>query len=1300
MGILALQETRHSTETKPQAGTTYKFFGEEAANCEAHASGGSGFLVHQSLVTRCTYLGRRQHGLDPNTQYTTTWLRCKGATKEQNVHIGSVYLPDASKFAQPGGEKLYRTALDQAMDDFDHYPNAILCGDFNMHTGSRTDRLPNAPLHGGTKVNKQGKIFLQKAAEHNLQFLSAQSEPMQYTYANGKTRSILDHILSAAGSKHNDLECHVIPLDAPEITACDTDHTIVLANILPRARTQESKPARQHKWRRSALDTREGKQTFKDEASRQHSKIQAERTHADQPAHDPTARIDNKAADITKILNNTAATVCGRVELVKDVSRPWMKFDRTGRLQDQIKATRRTLLRYKIAYASKKTPEQTQRHLMDTFEKSWQDTKNLKLAAQSNHKRYLAQQVNTLCSQDQSSHSAARAIDKAAGVHREATQIAELRMPGTEDMYSDNPGKVKCLHTHYAALAAPKAAQSQHEKDRRRWAAETVAQIEQHSEPGPLELNAEITTEELRSALRNTDNRKAAGHDEILPEFIKYSGPDVFGRVLSLYNDILNTGCIPSTWRRGIVTNLSKPGDPTDCGNYRGITLLPALDKLFMKVIANRLLNFVKLHDHQYGFVRGKGTTEAIFNLIATLEQKKLDHKSMYGFFLDVKKAFDTIDQNMLFIKLHRAGVRGALWRVIKASYAQARSCVTLEGFLSDFFEIRQGVAQGCPLSPILFIIFMDDLLQSLHTTCGHLGISVAFDDRPFVSQSFADDTSGLADGQEHQNMQAIINAMHAHSQEWLWSAKVLKSHVLAMQLRNTTPMDKTAFQWGSETLPFETKTKNLGVHITQDLTWSDHIKRVKSQGWHKLKQYKQMLSNPKIHLRAKLQTTRTKLLPSLTYAMEVWTPTTDKEWTQLNELTAIIDRALILAVAGYKGNNWHARRCFKMPVLRALLRIPDARALLETAHARFADKLQQNIASHQQEDDPHRRELPLTQAVMRSLSANHPWAHQVQSTKEKMSHLADTTRGDDYKTGIRLWQAQQLYTSLKPSARTATRRMYTSRCQQRAAPTDPYKHILEQDSPDGMQTTIRALHSCGVQQTGPILAACCGHLLDDLDTEDDTDICEHCSMPFTTNNCASRQTQQWDRLWHRLAGCTDDQQQGRLALYQANLLSAAADSQFYLKNLHDAFEELQSAPSDPETAKNTLLSLVTDPAGFGDPPEELRPKIVKLTATFLDRDDSGARAPEAENEPRTTEAQPQATCGARVKPYQWARFAKQSSQYSNELDARKAQSTSRDQTQKQDRALIACRREAWGSGFEIPPTVPRYTARSGACSS
>ena len=223
------------------------------------------------------------------------------------------------------------------------------------------------------------------------------------------------------------------------------------------------------------------------------------------------------------------------------------------------------------------------------------------------------------------------------------------------------------------------------------------------------------------------------------------------------------------------------------------MTLLPAIDKLFMKVLATRILNFVHLHDHQYGFVRNKGTTEALFNLIATLEQRKLENNATCAFFLDVKKAFDSVDQNMLLIKLHKAGVRGKVWRVIKVCYEQARGRVMMpvEGSYSHFFDIDQGVAQGCPLSPVLFIIFMDDLLHKLHTECAEHGLTVSFDERPYVGQSFADDTSTLSDGQKHETMQKVIDTMRTHSQDWLWNANVLKSHMLAMQLSDETPILK-----------------------------------------------------------------------------------------------------------------------------------------------------------------------------------------------------------------------------------------------------------------------------------------------------------------------------------------------------------------------------------------------------------------------------------------------------------------------------------------------------------------------------
>ena len=236
---------------------------------------------------------------------------------------------------------------------------------------------------------------------------------------------------------------------------------------------------------------------------------------------------------------------------------------------------------------------------------------------------------------------------------------------------------------------------------------------------GPPELDADIESMELRMSLQSTDNRKAPGHDKQVPEFFKYGGPEVFDRIKSIFQTVLDTGSIPAAWRQGIVTNLSKPSDPTDCGNCRGSTLLPVLDKQFVKIIANRLLNFVKVHDHQNGFVRNKGTTEALFNLIATLEQQKLDHKALYAFFLDIKKAFATVDQNMLLIKLPRAGVRGKVWHVIKNCHEQARSCVTLEAFVSNFFNIKQTWRKAAPFhqscSPSSWTIYYTAFTQTVH---------------------------------------------------------------------------------------------------------------------------------------------------------------------------------------------------------------------------------------------------------------------------------------------------------------------------------------------------------------------------------------------------------------------------------------------------------------------------------------------------------------------------------------------------------------------------------------------------------
>ena len=156
-----------------------------------------------------------------------------------------------------------------------------------------------------------------------------------------------------------------------------------------------------------------------------------------------------------------------------------------------------------------------------------------------------------------------------------------------------------------------------------------------------------------------------------------------------------------------------------------------------------------------------------------------------------------------------------------------------MDGQYSTYFDLEQGVAQGCPLSPILFIIFMNDLQDILHQGCGADGIKVNPDQRPFVSSSFADDTFGLSN--TTAKMQKVINTMQQHSEDWCWDANVLKSHIL---LINCDDEPGAQFTWKNADIPIRTETKNLGLWITNDLTWNKHIKAAKSKGHFALKKY------------------------------------------------------------------------------------------------------------------------------------------------------------------------------------------------------------------------------------------------------------------------------------------------------------------------------------------------------------------------------------------------------------------------------------------------------------------------------
>ena len=162
-----------------------------------------------------------------------------------------------------------------------------------------------------------------------------------------------------------------------------------------------------------------------------------------------------------------------------------------------------------------------------------------------------------------------------------------------------------------------------------------------------------------------------------------------------MFNVILDSGIFPDQWREGIIIPLHKKGDKNDANNYRGITLLSCLSKIFTSILNSIIVSFCEenngISDAQFGFKKGSSTTGAIFALNTLVEHFLNNNKRLYVRSIDLKKCFDSIYRNALWFKLHNSGIQGKVLRIIKNMYNDVKSCIKYCNSYSDFFEYSIG---------------------------------------------------------------------------------------------------------------------------------------------------------------------------------------------------------------------------------------------------------------------------------------------------------------------------------------------------------------------------------------------------------------------------------------------------------------------------------------------------------------------------------------------------------------------------------------------------------------------------------
>lgn len=769
-------------------------------------------------------------------------LTARFNSKGRKVTILQCYAP--TNLADAEEKEDFYEQLQAVLDRTPRRDLRILMGDLNAKVGTdNTNRELIMGKHGTGTQNENGELFAEFCTSNDLViggtiFPHKTIHKTTWTSPNGRTENQIDHI--TIGRKWRRSLHDVRAMRGADAAS---DHNLVIAVIkvkLKAYRDQAERPT--HKYNVHSLKESVKMTDFRCNIKNRFSALDT--------------LSDETVEDHWHILRETWTSTCKEVlGKRRRKQKEWLTTDTWDLI------TQRKHLKDQIIQT------QDQEHKQDLQAQYWDINRQVKRSARNDKRRY----INNLTEE----------AETAAG-QRNMKRLYEI----TRTLSGKNSNPTRPVKNKNGEVI------TREEDQRARWAEHFRETLNRPPPPAPPDIPPAVqlfdintnppTKAEITKAIKTLKSGKAAGPDGIPPEALKADIQTSTEMLHPLLKKIWENESVPDDWRKGYLVKLPKKGDLSSCTNWRGIMLLSIPGKVLTRVILERLKTALDktLREEQAGFRQDKSCTDHIATMRIIIEQSLEWQTPLYSVFVDFKKAFDSVDREVIWKLMQHYGFPPKFITIIQQIYENATCQVVHEGKLTEPFSVQTGVRQGCILSPTIFLMVVDWIMRQ-STTEKRTGIQWTFA-KQLEDLDFADDIVLLSHRQ--QDAQGKLSRVAEEAEKTGLQINTSKTEVMRINNRQQDPV-----QLQQEDIKEVDKFVYLGSVVSKDGGTDEDIKSRINKARHAFHTLRPIWRSSALSLRNKIRIFNTNVKSVLLYGSETWRTTK----TNTHKLQTFINRCL-----------------------------------------------------------------------------------------------------------------------------------------------------------------------------------------------------------------------------------------------------------------------------------------------------------------------------------------------------------------------------------------------------------------------